>query len=107
MNKFNTVKLHWTCHPERDQEWRDEQTKTAPTQAAQECDADFLSSRSVVDPAILEWYKEKMCCEPTRKSGFDRNLWIWGYPDYSKNYLICADVARGDGTDYSTHKYST
>ena len=59
------------------------------------------SGRSVVDPAILEWYKEKMCCEPTEKSGFDRNLWIWGYPDYSKQYLICADVKRGDGTDYS------
>ena len=103
LNKFNTVKLHWTCHPERDQEWRDEQTKNlGPTQAAQECDADFLSSgRSVVDPLVLEWYKEKMCCEPNEKSGFDRNLWIWNYPDYSKNYLICADVARGDGTDYS------
>ena len=103
LNKFNTVKLHWTCHPERDQEWRDEQTKNlGPTQAAQECDADFLSSgRSVVDPAVLEWYKEKMCCEPNEKSGFDRNLWIWGYPDYSKKYLICADVARGDGTDFS------
>ena len=103
VNKFNTVKLHWSAHPERDQSWRDEQDKNlGPSQAAQECDADFLSSgRSVVDPAILEWYKEKMCCEPTEKSGFDRNLWIWGYPDYSKQYLISADVARGDGTDYS------
>ena len=103
VNKFNTVKLHWSAHPERDQSWRDEQDKNlGPSQAAQECDADFLSSgRSVVDPAILEWYKEKMCCEPVEKSGFDRNLWIWGNPDYSKNYLICADVARGDGTDFS------
>ena len=103
VNKFNTVKLHWSAHPERDQSWRDEQDKNlGPSQAAQECDADFLSSgRSVVDPAILEWYKEKMCCEPTEKSGFDRNLWIWGYPDYSKKYIVCADVARGDGTDYS------
>ena len=51
-NKFNTVKLHWSAHPERDQEWRDEQDKNlGPSQAAQECDADFLSSgRSVVDP---------------------------------------------------------
>ena len=103
LNKFNTVKLHWSAHPERGQEWRDEQDKNlGPSQAAQECDADFLSSgRSVVDPLILEWYKEKMCCEPSEKSGFDRNLWIWEYPDYSKQYLICADVARGDGTDYS------
>ena len=103
LNKFSTVKLHWSEHPERDQAWRDEQNKIlGPSQAAQECDADFLSSgRSVVDPRILEWYKEKMCCEPMEKSGFDRNLWIWNYPDYSRNYLICADVARGDGTDYS------
>ena len=103
LNKFNTVKLHWTAHPERDETWRQEQNRIlGPSQAAQECDADFLSSgRSVVDPAILEWYKENACCEPMEKSGFDRNLWIWNYPDYSKKYLICADVARGDGTDYS------
>ena len=103
VNKFNTIKLHCSAHPDRDQSWRDEQDKNlGPSQAAQECDADFLSSgRSVVDPAVLEWYKEKMCCEPMEKSGFDRNLWIWGYPDYSKNYLISADVARGDGTDFS------
>jgi hypothetical protein len=102
-NNFNFVKLHWTVHPDRDQEWRDEQDKLlGPTLAAQECDADFLSSgQSVVDPKILEWYKENMCCEPTEKSGIDRNLWIWDYPDYSKQYLICADVARGDATDYS------
>ena len=103
LNKFNTVKLHWSEHPERDQNWRNEQnTILGPTKAAQECDADFLSSgQSVVDPKILEWYKENMCCEPTEKSGIDRNLWIWEYPDYSKQYLICADVARGDATDYS------
>jgi hypothetical protein len=102
-NKFNTVKLHWSEHPERDQNWRDEQnTILGPTKAAQECDADFLSSgRSVVDPKILEWYKGNMCQEPAEKSGFDRNLWVWEYPDYSKQYLICADVARGDGSDYS------
>ena len=103
LNKFNTVKLHWSEHPERDETWRQEQnTILGPTKAAQECDADFLSSgQSVIDPKILEWYKENMCCEPTEKSGIDRNLWIWDYPDYSKQYLICADVARGDATDYS------
>ena len=103
LNKFNTIKLHWSEHPDRDQSWRDEQDKVlGPSKASQECDADFLSSgQSVVDPKILEWYKEKMCQEPSEKSGFDRNLWIWNYPDYSKQYLISADVARGDGTDFS------
>ena len=69
LNKFNTVKLHWTAHPERNEDWRREQDRIlGPSQAAQECDADFLSSgRSVVDPAILEWYKENACCEPAEK----------------------------------------
>ena len=29
------------------------------------------------------------------------DYWIWQYPDYSKQYVVCADVARGDGSDYS------
>jgi hypothetical protein len=29
------------------------------------------------------------------------DFWIWNYPDYSRNYIISADVARGDGSDYS------
>jgi len=28
-------------------------------------------------------------------------LWVWEIPDYSKNYIVTADVARGDGSDYS------
>ena len=38
LNKFNTIKLHWSEHPERDQAWPQEQDKIlGPTQAAQEC----------------------------------------------------------------------
>jgi phage FluMu gp28-like protein len=39
-NKFNTIKLPWYLHPERDQSWRDAQTEVAksPKLAAQECD---------------------------------------------------------------------
>jgi len=28
--------------------------------------------------------------------------WIWEYPDYSRQYIISCDTARGDGSDYST-----
>jgi|10_taG_2_1085330.scaffolds.fasta_scaffold22648_3 hypothetical protein len=100
---FNFIELPWHLHPDRDQDWRDEQDiKLGPTKAAQECDADFLSSGvSVVDPKILQWYKETQVEDPIEKGGFDRNLWIWGYPDYSKDYIVVADVARGDGTDFS------
>ncbi len=33
--------------------------------------------------------------------GLDHGYWIWEYPDYSRNYIVSADVARGDGADYS------
>ena len=102
-NNFNTIKLHWTCHPERDDAWRAEQDKVlGPSQAAQECDADFLTSgESVVDPQILSWYKENQVCEPVEKLGVDNNLWIWEQPDYTKEYIVVADVARGDAADFS------
>ena len=102
-NEFNTIKLHWTDHPERDQTWRDEQDKIlGPSQAAQECDTDFLSSgQSVVDPAILQWYKDELVEPPVEEVGVDRGMWVWRQPDYTKEYIVVADVARGDGSDFS------
>jgi len=103
-NSFNTIRLHWSLHPERDQPWRDKQDDLlGPKMAAQECDCDFIASgRSVIEPKLLEWYKENQIEEPIEKRGFDTSLWIWEYPDFSKDYIVVADVARGDGEDYST-----
>jgi len=102
-NRFNTIRLHWTDHPDRGEDWRKEQDVIlGPSKAAQECDADFLTSgESVVDSVILQWYKEHMIKAPIEEAGIDRNLWIWKQPDYSKKYIVVADVARGDGSDYS------
>ena len=102
-NEFNTIRLHWTDHPDRDEAWRKEQDKIlGPSQAAQECDADFLTSgESVVDPKILTWYQENMVKAPILQEGIDRNLWVWEQPNYTKDYIVVADVARGDGSDFS------
>jgi hypothetical protein len=102
-NGFNFIELPWTVHPDREQDWRDEQNvKLGPTLAAQECDADFLTSgNSVVDPQILQWYKDNMVKDPVERLGIDKNLWVWKQPDYSTEYIVVADVARGDGGDYS------
>jgi hypothetical protein len=103
VNGFQTIKLDWKLHPERDQSWRDEQTQLLGERgAAQECDCDFISSgHTVVDGLILQKYESK-CEEPVEKRGFDNGYWLWDYPDYTKNYIIVADVARGDGADWST-----
>ena len=102
-NGFNPIRLHWSVHPERDQSWRDEQeTLLGPKGAAQECDCDFISSgESVIEPQLLQFYKETYVQDPVEKTGFDGNLWKWEYPDYSKSYMVIADVARGDSSDYS------
>ena len=40
--EFNPIHLHWTLHPDRDQEWRDKQDELlGPKLAAQECDCVF------------------------------------------------------------------
>ena len=103
LNDFNFIRLHWTVHPDREQEWRDEQdTLLGPSLAAQECDCDFITSgQSVVDGIILEEYREKQIKEPIEKRGIDSNVWIWEPPNYTKDYVVCADVSRGDSTDYS------
>jgi hypothetical protein len=103
-NKFNTIKLPWHLHPERDQSWRDKQTENAksPKEAAQECDCDWLTSgKTVVDLSIIEFYKETVKRDPIECRGIDKSEWIFEYPDYSRTYIVCADVARGDGQDYS------
>ena len=103
LNDFNFTRLHWTLHPDRDQEWRDEQDKLlGPTLAAQECDCDFITSgQSVIDGVILEEYRETQVKEPIEKRGIDSNVWVWEPANYTKDYIICADVSRGDATDYS------
>jgi hypothetical protein len=70
--------------------------------AAQECDCDFLSSGdSVIEVENMAFYEETYVKEPMEKRGVDGNLWIWESPDYQKSYMVVADVARGDSTDYS------
>jgi hypothetical protein len=103
INGFHTIKLHWTVHPERDQPWRDQQTQLLGERgAAQECDCDFVSSgHTVIDGAILLEFEEK-CSDPIEKRGYDNAYWVWEYPDYSRDYMVIADVARGDGGDWST-----
>ncbi len=103
-NSFIPIKLPWTVHPERNQTWRDQQDRDlGPRMAAQECDCDFLSSgETVFEPEDLIFYEETYQKDPTEKRGVDGNLWVWESPDYSKSYMVTADVSRGDSTDYST-----
>lgn len=103
-NSFLPVKLDWKVHPERDQTWRDQQDLDLGLKmAAQECDADFMSSgNTVFNSEDMTFYEATQIVEPMEKRGYEGGLWIWQTPDYAKNYMVVADVARGDSSDYST-----
>jgi hypothetical protein len=104
-NDFLPIKLPWYVHPERDESWRKRQDELLgdPRLAAQECDCDFSTSGDVVFyNEWVEFLKETTIKDPLERRGADQNLWIWESADYSREYMITADVARGDGKDFST-----
>ena len=102
-NGFVPIRLPWTVHPERNQEWRDKQDdELGLRMAAQECDCDFTTSgNTVFETEIMKFIESTNICDPIEKRGIEGNLHIWEYPDYTRNYMITADVARGDSKDYS------
>ena len=103
LNSMNRIKLPWQLHPERDQKWRDEQTKLSGEKgAAQECDCEFSTSgNTVIDIPILEWYMKNQAQEPIEKRGIDKGYWIYQYPQPGVGYMVVADVSRGDGADFN------
>ena len=102
-NDFVAIKLPWNLHPDRDGQWENtERANMSPREFAQEYDCDFLGSgNTVVESNLLSFYEETYIYDPIERRFMGNDFWIWQYPDYSKQYVVCADVARGDGNDYS------
>jgi len=101
-NDFYLVSLPWDVHPDRDQQWFEKETKNmSRRQIAQELECNFnMSGETVFHPEDMQRMSESVT-DPKYKTGFDRNLWIWEEYDPNAQYMISADVARGDGQDYS------
>lgn len=99
---FNPIKLDWRVHPERDDKWAAVQLhKLGKRGFSQEHEVEFLTSgHTVINAETLLWMRENMVKDPLEKR-YSNNLWIWEYPDRNKSYVIPADVARGDASDYS------
>jgi hypothetical protein len=103
-NDFLPIKLPWYVHPERDEVWRKRQDDLLgdPRMAAQECDCDFNTSGDVVFyPEYLDFITQTYVKDPLERRGVDHNLWIWEPADYTRSYMVVADVARGDSKDFS------
>ncbi len=103
LNEFSPIKLPWDVHPERDDEWFTETTKNlSDRQIAQEYLCDFAASgETFLSKNDLE-YIRLSTRPPIERSGPASCVWTWKYPLSEHDYVISADVSRGDSRDYST-----
>lgn len=108
-NDWHYTDLPWQVHPDRDQKWFEKETRElSPQQIAQEYSLSFNSSINtfITPERIKEMFDGTR--EPIDKAGFDRNYYVWQRPMPNRKYFISADVARGDGSDYSVfHVFDT
>jgi len=101
-NSFKTTRLAWDVHPDRDKEWFERETQNmSKRDIAQELECNFnMSGETVIHPDHIEKLAQRVC-EPKYRTGFDRNYHIWEEFQTGAEYLLVADVSRGDGKDYS------
>lgn len=103
ISDFNTIKLMWDVHPERDKAWFEKETRQMTRkQIAQELMCDFASSgNAFLNNEDLERLRMNTR-SPIERWGPDNGIWLWKYPIPDRKYIIAADVARGDANDFST-----
>jgi hypothetical protein len=102
-NGFNPIKLMWDVHPDHDEEWfKKETANMSKMKAAQEYLCDFISSGDTfLQASDLEKVRD-LIANPVEMTGPQNGVWIWRRPQHDKRYVLSADVARGDASDFST-----
>ncbi len=108
-NNFKAIELPWTVHPERDEEWFEEQRKSiveakGERGVAQELMCSFTAAGDTfLRPDVMErLFKEIK--EPIEKTGpkpGDDGMWIWARPKTEHRYILSADISRGNSDDFS------
>jgi hypothetical protein len=102
VNGFNPIRIMWHQHPDHDQEWFDKETRNLPRKkVSQEYLCDFISSGDTFLQANDLDELRTMIQQPLEKVGEKFNIWVWSQPIPGRQYVISADVARGDARDFS------
>jgi hypothetical protein len=111
LNDFKPITLNWDLHPERDQQWWEDAFKALgfdKQKMAQEYECSFIASgNTVVEAEALQWYRKHKMKDPIKKFGPKNAIWNWrDISSFSEDtqFVITADVARGDGKDFSTYE---
>ena len=117
-NNFKPTRLMWWRHPERISDLEDDplrpgfktsswfrkeikDAKMSPRDVAQELECDFLASGETVISAERIAQLSLGVLVPQSMELQDRALHVWHESITGDQYMVSADVARGDGRDYS------
>ena len=105
-NDFKAIEIPWTDHPERDQEWFESQKKAIMAAkgergVAQELLCSFNASGDTFLKTQYMDIIEANLKEPIARHHANDDVWIWEYAQPGHQYLISADVSRGDAQDFS------
>jgi hypothetical protein len=101
-NGFHGIKLPWQVHPERDDAWFENETKSMD---AKKIDKEYCcgfegSGNTFFDSETITWVKSTITT-PIFHEYKTGDFWIWATPESSHKYIISSDISRGDGDDYS------
>lgn len=97
-NNFTPIKVHWSEHPKRNEEWKEETLRNIGIeQFRQEFEVEFMgSSGTLVSGSKL---KELSYSTPIQERD---GLYQYETPQPGHSYIMTVDVSRGKGLDYST-----
>ena len=74
-----------------------------PRKIAQELDVSFLGSGgNVIDDMTIDHHSKVNVRDPIKKFGAESEYWIWEEPIEGHEYILGADISRGDSKDKST-----
>ena len=95
---YKHIEIHWSRVPGRDQKWAEQTIRnTSQRQFDQEFGCEFLgSTNTLISGAKLRTLSFKSPIES------QNNLDVYELPEPKRTYVICVDVAEGQGLDYST-----
>ena len=97
-NSYIPIDVHWSDVPGRDEKWKEETiANTSEEQFRTEFDCDFVGSiHTLISPSKL---KTLAYVDPGFKNG--EGFKVYSKPEEKHIYVMCVDVSRGTGNDYS------
>lgn len=95
---YKFIEIHWSRVPGRDQKWAEQTIRnTSQRQFDQEFGCEFLGSTNT----LISGAKLRTLSWTTPVERME-HLDVFELPQPKKTYVICVDVAEGQGLDYST-----